>query len=156
MARDETSRHLEAFELFYANRRDFATSSDKLRLNRATLYRWADRYNWAERADARDQSASALADTEATRKTAAFLTAQGEAGEMLRRKGIHHLMDHDITDGRTAITAIKTGLELERQALGMPDWIVKILSADAAAISAEIEALERRGAGGTNNYLMDE
>lgn len=144
MPRPETSQHREAYEAWYASRRDFAKTSQNLTTNKFTLYNWADRYHWYDRADARDQAAQRIADTEAAKETAKFLKAQQQAGQLLRLKGLKHLSENDIDDGRTAITAIKTGIDIERQALGLPEWIAKILNADADTLDAEIAAEESR------------
>ncbi len=155
MARSETSQHREAYEAWYAARRDFRKTSENVGTNRKILYRWADIYSWYDRADARDNAAAKIADTEATRRTADFLKAQQQAGQLLRLKGIKHLSEHDIEDGRTAIAAIKTGIDIERQSLGLPEWIAKILKADADDIDAELEELERRGQAAVSDRLAD-
>ena len=144
MARPETSQHREAFESWYNGKRDFRATSQKIAQNLRTLYDWSDRYGWYDRADARDAKAYAIADAEGARKTAEFLKAQQQAGALLRLKGIKHLSEHDIDDGRTAITAIKTGIDIERQALGLPDLIAKILNADADALKAEYALMDNR------------
>jgi len=144
MASPETSQHREAFEYWYASRRDFVKTSQNLSLNKRTVYHWSDRFFWYDRADARDQAAQRIADTEAAKETARFLKVQQQAGQLLRLKGIKHLSEKDIVDGRTAIAAIKTGIDIERQALGLPEWITKILNADASTLEAEIADMERR------------
>ena len=90
------------------------------------------------------KAAQRIADTAAAQETAKFLKAQQQAGQLLRLKGIKHLSEHDIDDGRTAIAAIKTGVELERQAMGLPDWIAKILTDDADTLQQGIADMERR------------
>ena len=132
------------FEVWYSNRRDFRKTSEILVTKPTTLYSISDRYGWYERADARDQAAQRIADTAAAQETAKFLKAQQQAGQLLRLKGIKHLSEHDIDDGRTAIAAIKTGVELERQAMGLPDWIAKILTDDADTLQQGIADMERR------------
>ena len=144
MAQPETSQHREAFESWYGNKREFRKTSQSLARNLRTLYDWSDRFSWYERADARDQAAQRIADTAAAQETAKFLKAQQQAGQLLRLKGIKHLSEHDIDDGRTAIAAIKTGVELERQAMGLPDWIAKILTDDADTLTNGIADMERR------------
>jgi len=145
MARPETSQHREAFEGWYANRRDFAKTSQNLTTNKFTLYNWADRYGWYDRADTRDRAAAKIADTEAAKETAKFLKAQQQAGQLLRLKGVQYLaQENAITDGRTAIAAVKTGIDIERQSLGLPEWIAKILNADASTLQSEIADMERR------------
>jgi len=144
MAQPETSQHREAFESWYGNKREFRKTSQSLARNLRTLYDWSDRFSWYERADARDQAAQRIADTAAAQETAKFLKAQQQAGQLLRLKGIKHLSEHDIDDGRTAIAAIKTGIDIERQSLGLPEWIAKILNADADTLDAEIAAMEFR------------
>jgi len=144
MARPETSQHREAFEFWYANKRNFRKTSENLVKKLQTLYSMADRFGWHERANTRDQAAQRIADHAAAQETAKFLKAQQQAGQLLRLKGIKHLSEHDIEDGRTAIAAIKTGIDIERQALGLPEWIVKILNADPDTIAAEFAQMDRQ------------
>ena len=144
MARPETSQHREAFEAWYSNKQEFKKTSENLSQNIKTLYGWADRYGWYDRAASRDRAAQKIADTAAAQETAKFLKAQQQAGQLLRLKGIKHLSEHDIDDGRTAIAAIKAGVELERQAMGLPDWIAKILTDDADTLTNGIADMERR------------
>ena len=144
MVRPETSQHREAYEFWYSNRLDFRKTSESVGVNKKILYRWADVYKWYDRAAVRDQAAQRIADTAAAHETAKFLKAQQQAGLLMRLKGIKHLSEHDIDDGRTAIAAIKTGVELERQAMGLPDWIAKILTDDADTLTNGIADMERR------------
>jgi hypothetical protein len=144
MARPETARHRAAFEAWYAANRDFKKTSENLGTNLKTLYGWSDRFDWQERAAERDGEAQRTADKEAARRTADFLKAQQQAGQLLRIKGVRHYAAHDVADGREAIAAIKAGIELERQALGLPDWIVRMLNADPATLTAELAAMDAR------------
>ena len=142
MSRPETAQQLAIFESWYDGGKTFRETSGKFGIPENTLYDYARRYGWYLRAETRHAAAAKIADTAATRKTAEFLIRQQEAGYLLQVKGIQHLIENDITDTRTAITAIKIGLDIERQALGMPDWITRILEADTETINAEIAVLE--------------
>lgn len=145
MARTETTEHRAAFETWCLCNRNFIQTAEKIGQKRANLYNWADRYGWYDRADTRDRAAAKIADTEAAKETAKFLKAQQQAGQLLRLKGVQFITgDNAITDGRTAIAAVKTGIDIERQSLGLPEWIAKILNADASTLQSEIADMERR------------
>ena len=113
-----------------------------------------EQFNWHERADERDGKAQKIADAKAVQEQAVRLKRQRQAGELMQTRGVEYLSKNEIKHERTALVAIKAGIDVQRQADGLPDWIIAIinLKADelptiADEISAEIErrAIERRG-----------
>ncbi len=146
----ETARHLEAFESWYEAKRSFRQISPELAVPQRTLFGWAENFNWHQRADERDRAAQSIVDSRAIQDRAKRIEDQRRAGSLLRTRGVEYLAENKISDERAAIGAIKTGTDIERQADGLPDYIVAImnLSPDAKdEISAEFERRvnERRG-----------
>jgi pyridoxal/pyridoxine/pyridoxamine kinase len=78
-------------------------------------------YDWHARADKRDEEARKKADISAIDRTAKTLKDHMQAGELLRQRGVERLVAKPISDEKTAVSAIKLGVELERQALGLPN-----------------------------------
>jgi len=120
----ETALHVEVFEIWYTEKRQVsgvAKICEKLRVNPATVYRWMAVYDWHARADKRDEEARKKADISAIDRTAKTLKDHMQAGELLRQRGVERLVAKPISDEKTAVSAIKLGVELERQALGLPN-----------------------------------
>ena len=144
MARPETPEQLAAFESWYANKRQFRTISENLGIKSSTIYGWADRYDWESRASERDRKAIAKMEPRAIDRTVKFLEEQQKAGALLRARGIEYMASNKITDGRTAIAAIKEGVVIERQAIGLPDYVTQILNASADQLDTIVIDMERR------------
>jgi hypothetical protein len=138
----ETFRHREAFEAWYSVNRNWSKTAQNSAVSRRLLYDWAERYDWHERADRRDREAQRIADDVATVALAQRIEAQRKAGTALRLRGMEYLSKHGITNARDAITAVKIGIEIERQADTLPDWVFAILSADAAQLETYRQQLE--------------
>jgi hypothetical protein len=136
----ETARHIEVFETWHGVARNWSKTAQKSAVSRRLLYDWADKFNWHERADRRDREAQRIADESATVERAQRIEAQRRAGTALRLRGMEYLSQNGITSARDAIAAIKTGIEIERQADVLPDWVFAILAAD----TAELESLVKR------------
>ncbi len=140
----ETFRHREAFEAWYAVARNYTKTCQKVTVSRKVLYDWAERFAWHQRADRRDREAQRIADGAATVALAQRIEAQRKAGTALRLRGMEYLSKHEITNARDALTAIKIGIEIERQADLLPDWVFAILSADAAELESQCKQLDAR------------
>ena len=147
MHRAETSLQLAAFEDWYGGARDFRETSLSLSVNLRTLYDWAGRYDWYARRDERDAKARVKADAAAVDRTAKFLEAQQQAGELLRMRGIEFFANGKIDDVRAAIAAIKEGVSLERQSMGLADNFVKVDNALDTDGKAAIDALDSKLSG---------
>lgn len=144
MPRPENATQLAAFESWYANSRQFRKISENLVRPITTLYGWAERFDWEGRANERDRKAQAKAEPKAIERTAKLLEDQAKAGQLLRLKGVKFFAEHDIIDARAASHAVKTGIELERQAMGLPDYVAKILAASESELDTTIADMESR------------
>lgn len=142
----ENSRHRQAFEVWYGIDRDFRITSQNLATNERTVRDWADRFGWHELADRRDMEASAKSERDAIARKVKLLEDQRKAGETLRNVGVgyfDHYKEASITKARDAITAVKEGFALERQAEGLPDWVGTIINASDNDLYALEQALAR-------------
>jgi len=152
MSRPETAYHRDIFELWYASRRNIATTCENLTQNRATIYRWAELFGWQERADRRDMEAARLAEADAIERRRLMIESQRQSGQLLRSLGTKYLISKRNNGGnavdnvRDAVTAIEKGFALERQAEGMPDWVGKIISASDTELADEYTDFLRRAA----------
>ena len=140
----ETARHLEAFEAWYAAGRNWSIVAQNRSISRSLLYSWADKFNWNERADERDGKAQKIADAKAVQEQATRLKRQRQAGELMQERGVKYLRENDIKHERTAIAAIKTGIDVQRQADGLPDWVIHLLNADANELEKQRAELDAR------------
>lgn len=142
----ENSKHRQAFEGWYAVERDFRRISENLGTPENTIRCWADRFGWHERADRRDIEASAKSEREAIARRAKLIEDQRKAGETLRNVGVGYFENYgeaSINKARDAITAVKEGFSLERQAEGLPDWVGTIINASDSDLYALEQALAR-------------
>ncbi len=143
----ETARHLQAFERWYDLNRDFAKVGEEFTVSEQTIRNWAAKYSWEQRADARDREAAARADRDAIRRRANMLIKCRHAGELLVGRGVERFAQKEmkIASDRDAIAAIGKGVEIWREAEGLPTWVVEILTADASELEKrERLLLERR------------
>jgi hypothetical protein len=134
--RKETSKHLEAFDVWCESGRNFTFTSQKCTVSRRALYDWADAFNWHERADARDAEVRRLADEQATRDRAERQKRRRRAAELLTARGVEFFKKNKIDSPRDAIQAIKYGTEIERKEDGVPDWVMLILNANPEDLEA--------------------
>lgn len=137
----EASRHLEAFEAWYESGRNYTKASSLLTVTRASLYQWADKFNWHERADARDQNAQQIADEEAAQEKAKRAKKRRQAAELMTARGVEFFTKNEIDNAGAAIQAIKNGLENERKEDGVPDWVLMILNANTDDLETMAKSL---------------
>lgn len=135
MPRKETARHRSAFQVWYENNRDFVTTHQKLPQkikpeSHYTLYDWAGYYDWQNRADALDAEVERRLNAEAVTRKVEMLKRHAQFGKLMQTKGGEYLRDHGVDNSASAITAVKTGIDVERKAEGLPDWIAAILGKD--------------------------
>lgn len=137
MPRKETARHRAVFQQWYKLDRDtYATSDylvqngDKTAPSAPTIYNWIEWYRWHDRADVLDAEVERKANAVAVQRKVEMLERHAKTGKVLQSKGVEYLSKHGVDNSASAITAIKTGIDVERKAEGMPDWIAAILGAD--------------------------
>lgn len=142
----ENAKHHKAFEVWYAKDRNYRNASRELTAvcTLATIYRWAQKYDWETRADNRDSQAARLLEQESVGRRAAMISEQRKAGKLLRQLGLQYLvanLETVIANPKDAINAIKEGLALERQAEGLPDWVGTIVNATSQELMDDYQRL---------------
>ena len=147
MPRNETAQHKAAFLVWYEHDRNFAEICENLRTSDDTLRRWADKFGWQERADKLDIIATRKAERGAIDRKAKMIESQRITGFNLRTLGARWLREHENTaveSLKDAVTAIEKGFALERQAEGLPDWVLTIVNADDNELQDEYTQLLQR------------
>ena len=147
MARQETARHYAAFEAWYEADRDFAKSCEILGISNSSARNYAEWFGWQERADKRDVSAAKKAERGAIDRKAKMIEFQRIAGFNMRTLGMRWLKENEknaIENLGDAVKAIEKGFALERQAEGLPDWVLSIVSASDAELQDEYANLLRQ------------
>ncbi len=118
----EKPDHLRAFEIWYANDCDFHKSSQiitpKLGVSERTLYQWAERFEWWERAAVRNERVRQKMSEKAVAEKAGMFTRHANYGRGLQLQGTECFTKYKkaIKDPETAIRAIKEGIKIEREA----------------------------------------
>lgn len=141
----ENARHLEAFEFWQNNGRNFSKTCQNFPVSKPTLYAWADKFNWIERADARDAKVAAAADERAIAVRLARIEEQRQLGELIRNRSTEFFIGNKIDNAGVALSAARLGIDIERQADGLPDWIIAILNGtpdDLEKLERELEELD--------------
>lgn len=140
----ETTRHIEAFELWYASACNWSKTAQKSAISRRLLYEWADKFNWLERATARDEKVAAVVDERAIAVRVARIEEQRQLGELIRTRSTEYFIDNKIDNAGVALSAARLGIDIERQADGLPSEILEILNADASTLKARIAEMDAR------------
>lgn len=96
---------------------------------------WSVTYDWVERARAYDDYIEAAArkkvEGEAIARKAAMLRRHADLGRALQHFGAGYIQKAKAVDkSQDAIVAIRTGVEMERKAEGLPEWILEVVNAD--------------------------
>jgi hypothetical protein len=92
----------------------------------AMLTKWPTKFAWNERADVLDAEVSRQIEIQAINEKVEMLRRQADLGKMLQDAGAEYFDTHPIDSDRVALGAIKTGVEIERNARGIPDALLKI------------------------------
>lgn len=121
---------LEAFEIWYANERSWVATVQKTAVPERTLYAWRDKYKWVQEADLRDRMAQEAARKAAVKRRADMIKRHADIGRGLQGKAIGYLNNQEmvIESASDAVYAAKTGIDIERQAEGMPEHLIQILN----------------------------
>ena len=137
---EETLRHLEAFEAWYAQDRNYEKTAASLHYGPGTLRRWGEYFHWRDRADRRDHEAEQRAARVAIRRRAEMLERHRKAGELMVARATQFFRNNDshttpIERAADAINAMSKGIEIERTAEMLPSWIFDLLEADDATLA---------------------
>ncbi len=118
----ETPKHLKAFEIWYANDCDFHKASQiiapKLGVSERSLYDWAERFAWWEKAAVRNERVRQKMADKAVAEKAGMFERHANYGRGLQMKGVDCFNKHhkEIKDPDTALRAIRWGIQIEREA----------------------------------------
>jgi len=133
----ETTKAYEAFTVYrdLGMGRTLERVSATLQKSVTMLGRWSSQYRWIERAAAYDDYIEAQArkknERDAIRRKADMLKRHALTGKVLQQKGVKYLDEtpKPIDRAQDAIAAIRTGIEIERKAENLPDWIFEVVDA---------------------------
>lgn len=155
--REESSTHVQAFELWYASDKDIAktaqllaTSDPPVNVSKDSLYRWKAKYNWDARARERDERVARQRADEAVKAQVDFLNRKANYGKLLQKRALEflnpsHQMQNGqpvldangkaipiqhVTNAATAVQVLQAGILLEQSAIGLPEWLTEVLQAD--------------------------
>ncbi len=127
MVTGETNQHLMAFEVWYQCHRSARKCAGECGVSEDTVSRWAAKFGWHERADARDAEAFRLSEAAAIRKQAALFRKLTDVADSLLEHGIRFLDENGVRDERSAIMAIREAATIARVAQGIPSWIGTVM-----------------------------
>lgn len=96
---------------------------------------WSVTYHWVERARAWDDFIEAEAQKKIAKaaidRKAKMLERHASIGRTLQGFGLEYVREHKKVDkSADAITAITKGVEMERKAENLPDWVFEVTQAD--------------------------
>lgn len=120
---DESAKAYAAFAAYrdMGPGRSQEAVGEKLGKSRQLLGRWAVTYSWTERARAYDEAAAKLAADASLEDHAAVNRRHAELGRVLQKRGAQRLalLPPETLSGAEAVSAVKAGVQVERDALGM-------------------------------------
>lgn len=132
---DESVKAHEAFAAYrdMGAGRSIDAVVQKLNKSRTLISRWSGQYNWVERAaeydDYIDIQARKKVEREAVSRKADMLKRHSQMGRALQSKGLQYLTDSGIDKSSDAISAVKSGIEIERKSEGLPEYLMSIVEA---------------------------
>lgn len=91
-----------------------------------SLLAWRNKYAWDMRADVLDAEVTRQIEIQAINEKVEMLRRQADLGKRLQDAGEDYFLHNAIVSDRVALGAIKTGVEIERNARGIPDALLKI------------------------------
>jgi hypothetical protein len=140
----EKEHQRAAFETWYSEFDCcFLKTADSLGVARKTVHAWANAFDWRGRAAARDLERQKQSERAAVKRQVKLIERQRDAGAALRVRGVQWLSENKITKGSDAIKAIQVGIEMERQAEGLPDWVFSLQSMSEDELQAELARQSR-------------
>lgn len=150
----ETERHRDTFERWLSNGRSCRKTAEKGKISERQVYRWMHEFDWHGMADEREAEAVRQANHEAIRSRAQRLKEHQQAGELLRRRGVLYFSArndkggwlNELEEPTPAIRAIKEGIAIERQAEGLPDYLLRVLTMSEDELRADLARTDRLAA----------
>lgn len=110
-----------------------------------TMKNWSSYYSWPQRARQMDMQAESQRARTDIHDKVNFLHLQRRLGRVMLNKSLEHFeADHFSFDKTSdAISAAKAGVDMERQAIGIPNWSVDLAQLEDEEIHAQYLQLER-------------
>jgi hypothetical protein len=143
--RRETAKHHAAFWTWYELERNYDQTKTKLRVAPNTLAAWIKHFDWHERADKLDTKAQSIIEAKAVmtraRRQAQMSERHYRLGGNLLDVGGNYLKEAGVETGAQAISAVKAGIEIQRQAEGLPDWLIDIAEMSEDELISERDRL---------------
>ncbi len=128
--RRQTAKHIAAFWTWYELDRNYEQTKSKLRVAGNTLASWIKAFDWHERADSLDSRALAKAENQAiaarVKRQAEMSAVHFKMGRELLEVSQRYLAEKGIDNGAQAVAAARAGVEIQRKAEGLPDWLIEI------------------------------
>lgn len=97
------------------------------------LHRWRSRFGWDEKADKLDDEVAQRETRQAIKRKTDMLKRHAQNGRALQTQALNFMNDRlknrqpVIETVGQAMRAIETGTRMERQAEGLPDWIIEYM-----------------------------
>lgn len=149
--RVETPEIMKVFEIWFNNRCSIKTTAEQLGMGHRTINRYREWFGWDQRARDRFALANKIAEEQGTAQLAKMIERHYAIGEKLLDRVEEFVDTAEIDSYRDAISAAKLGVELQRQAKQMPDWIVSVKHGTTDELKAQLRQItdaRRRSLGG--------
>lgn len=115
----------------------------------STMRSWSRTFAWKIRSRSMDHTVEKkITDTDIEKKKHATMLHE-EAGLLLLQKGMDYLKAGELDKGSDAVAAIKMGVDIHRQAIGLPAWAVEIGGLSDEELQLRYEAQMRKMAAET-------
>lgn len=144
---DESDKAFEAFALY----RDLGTNrttdavARQLSKSLALIQRWSAQYAWVERVAVYDAYIDAQArkqlERDAIKRKADMLKRHALLGKVLQQKSAAYLDKHGIDRSSDAIAAARVGVDMERKAEGLPEYLMEVMNADDSELARQYAEL---------------
>lgn len=145
---DESDKAYDAFATYrdMGVQRSNVKVAETLGKSVTLMNRWSGAYAWVERARLYDSFIAAEAqkktERDAITRKAKMLERHAGMGRVLQSKALEHLQKTNSIDKATdAIAAAKLGVEMERKAEGLPEWILEVVNADETELTRQYNGL---------------
>ena len=144
---EESDKAFQAFATYRdmgANRTHEAVA-EKLSKSTTIISRWASHYDWSERVSAYDDYIDAQArkklESDAIKQRAEMFKRHALTGKVLQQKGVQYLEKSGIDKSSDAVSAIKTGIAIERQSSGLPEYLMEVVNVDDTELARRYSQL---------------
>lgn len=113
----------------------------------AVIARWKDEDDWILRADVLDAEVDQTLDKKLVEERIEMMDRQAKIGIELQEMGLEKIRSEGFDNSASALRAILSGAELERESKGLKTALVNVLSKTDEEISDELRKLLERVSG---------